>query len=207
MFVNMEDKGISRVQMAWPPVGRQYKVTSFSKILGLNCIKIKLKLELERKCITHGINLQTLRLLFPFLNEDTLVMIRQYRYPLRKVLLEFPAGHIEDGEEGEKTDKRELLEETGYIAKEIQHVYKYHPSVSKSRQLVHIYEFATVEDYIDYTKAVATTIKSALTNESVKRQEAVWNIVREQVRKRHTTANKSVRMDNECICIAAKKPW
>jgi ADP-ribose pyrophosphatase YjhB (NUDIX family) len=133
-------------------------------------------------------------------------MIRQYRYPLRKVLLEFPAGHIEDGEEGEKTDKRELLEETGYIAKEIQHVYKYHPSVSKSRQLVHIYEFATVEDYIDYTKAVATTIKSALTNESVKRQEAVWNIVREQVRKRHTTANKSVRMDNECICIAAKKP-
>ena len=75
----------------------------------------------------------------PFLNEDTLVMIRQYRYLLRKVLLEFPAGHIEDGEDAEKTAKRELLEETGYIAKEIQHVYTYHPSVSKSRQLVHIY--------------------------------------------------------------------
>jgi NUDIX domain len=35
--------------------------------------------------------------------------------------------------------KRELLEETGYIAKEIQHFYTYHPSISKSRQLVHIF--------------------------------------------------------------------
>jgi hypothetical protein len=75
-----------------------------------------------------------------------------------------------------------------------------------SERLNVTYEFATVEDYINYTKAIATTIKSALSNESVKRQEAVWNRVREQVRKRHTTANKSVRMDNECICIAAKKP-
>ena len=75
----------------------------------------------------------------PFLNEDTLVMIRQYRYPLRKVLLEFPAGHIENGEYAEKTAKRELLEETGYLANEIQYIYTYHPSVSKSRQLVHIF--------------------------------------------------------------------
>jgi ADP-ribose pyrophosphatase len=75
----------------------------------------------------------------PFLNEDNIVMIRQYRYPLRKVLLEFPAGHIENGEEAKKTAKRELLEETGYLANEIQYVYTYHPSVSKSRQLVHIF--------------------------------------------------------------------
>jgi ADP-ribose pyrophosphatase len=75
----------------------------------------------------------------PFLNKDTIVMIRQYRYPLRKVLLEFPAGHIENGEDAEKTAKRELLEETGYLSNEIQYIYTYHPSVSKSRQLVHIF--------------------------------------------------------------------
>ncbi|PWU82275.1 MAG: hypothetical protein DLM72_02605 [Candidatus Nitrosopolaris wilkensis] len=78
-------------------------------------------------------------IIVPFLNKDTLVMLRQYRYPLHKVLLEFPAGHIEKGENIENTAKRELLEETGYLAKEIQHVYTYHPSVSKSRQLVHIF--------------------------------------------------------------------
>ena len=75
----------------------------------------------------------------PFLYNDTLVMVRQYRYPLHKVLLEFPAGHIEKNEDAEKTARRELLEETGYHAKEIEGLYAYHPSVSISKQLVHIF--------------------------------------------------------------------
>lgn len=75
----------------------------------------------------------------PFLEKDNLVMIRQYRYPLGKVLLEFPAGHIERGEAAAKTAKRELLEETGYIANRIDYMYTYHPSVSKSSQLVYIF--------------------------------------------------------------------
>lgn len=77
--------------------------------------------------------------IIPFISENALIMIRQYRYPLRKVLLEFPAGHIEENEDAEKTAKRELLEETGYIANKIQYVYSYHPSVSKSRQIVHVF--------------------------------------------------------------------
>jgi hypothetical protein len=67
--------------------------------------------------------------------------------------------------------------------------------------------------YIDYTKAVAAPIKSMLSKESVKRQEEISNIVREQVRNNYTTGagdgdttNQPVRMDNECICVAAKKP-
>lgn len=75
----------------------------------------------------------------PFLEKDNLVMIRQYRYPLGKVLLEFPAGHIEYGEAAANTAKRELLEETGYIANRIEYMYTYHPSVSKSSQLVYIF--------------------------------------------------------------------
>jgi ADP-ribose pyrophosphatase len=75
----------------------------------------------------------------PFLKKNNLVMIRQYRYPLGKVLLEFPAGHIECGEAAAKTAKRELLEETGYIANRIDYMYTYHPSVSKSSQLVYIF--------------------------------------------------------------------
>jgi ADP-ribose pyrophosphatase len=76
----------------------------------------------------------------PFLDDNTLIMIKQFRYPLQKILLEFPAGHIESGENMMTTAKRELLEETGYFAMVIEHVYSYHPSVSKSMQLVHLFK-------------------------------------------------------------------
>lgn len=75
----------------------------------------------------------------PFLDDKQLVMIRQYRYPLDKVMLEFPAGHIEKGEDPIATARRELKEETGFGAKKVKHVYAYHPSVSKSRQTVHVF--------------------------------------------------------------------
>ena len=76
----------------------------------------------------------------PFLSYDTLVMIRQYRYPLDKVLLEFPAGHVEAGEDPALTAARELEEETGYSAARIEHVYRYHPSVGRSNQVVHVFK-------------------------------------------------------------------
>jgi ADP-ribose pyrophosphatase len=75
----------------------------------------------------------------PFLDNDRLVMITQYRYPVDKVLLEFPAGHVETGEEPQNTAARELEEETGYKAEKIECIYKYHPSVSRSKQTVHVF--------------------------------------------------------------------
>ena len=67
-------------------------------------------------------------------------MIKQYRYPLGKVLLEFPAGHVEGDEEPLQTAKRELQEETGYKAGKIERIYRYHPSVSRSNQNVHVFK-------------------------------------------------------------------
>jgi ubiquinone/menaquinone biosynthesis C-methylase UbiE len=75
----------------------------------------------------------------------------------------------------------------------------------KHEELIVTFEFATVEDYINYTKAVASTIKTMLSKESVKRQEEVWNIVTEQVRNNYASAPVPVRIDNECICVTAKK--
>jgi len=50
--------------------------------------------------------------------ELKLVLVRQYRYPVQKVLLEFPAGKLEAGEDTLACGMRELKEETGYVARE-----------------------------------------------------------------------------------------
>jgi ADP-ribose pyrophosphatase len=82
----------------------------------------------------------------PFLDDQTLILVKQYRYPLHKTLLEFPVGHIENGEDPKDTAVRELAEETGYHAKQIEYVYTYHPSVSKTRQFVYIFKAKAVTE-------------------------------------------------------------
>ncbi len=52
----------------------------------------------------------------PLLGDGRLVMERQYRYPLARVMLEFPAGKLDAGETVQQCAQRELLEETGYRA-------------------------------------------------------------------------------------------
>ncbi|CAD5374458.1 ADP-ribose pyrophosphatase [Rubrivivax sp. A210] len=54
----------------------------------------------------------------PILDDGRLVMVRQYRYPIAKVLLEFPAGKRDPGETTLACAMRELAEETGYTARE-----------------------------------------------------------------------------------------
>lgn len=54
----------------------------------------------------------------PMLDDGRLVLVRQHRYPVGKVLLEWPAGKLEPGEDQLLCAQRELLEETGYTARE-----------------------------------------------------------------------------------------
>lgn len=102
----------------------------------------------------------------PFLDRQKLLMIRQYRYPIGKVMLEFPAGHVDSGEDPAETAARELEEETGYVAKKIEYMYRYHPAVSRTRQLVHVFKAtglakggATRHDRGEHIKMKTVTIK------------------------------------------------
>ena len=54
----------------------------------------------------------------PLLDDGRLVMERQFRYAVGRVLLEFPAGKLDAGESPQACGQRELLEETGYQARE-----------------------------------------------------------------------------------------
>lgn len=50
-------------------------------------------------------------------DEETILMVKQYRYPIKQVSIELPAGRLEPGEDPDLAIKRELEEETGYVAK------------------------------------------------------------------------------------------
>jgi len=54
----------------------------------------------------------------PILDDDRLVLVRQHRYPVDRVLLEFPAGKRDAGESTLACAMRELAEETGFTAAE-----------------------------------------------------------------------------------------
>jgi ADP-ribose pyrophosphatase len=56
-------------------------------------------------------------LVVPQLEDGGVVFIRQFRYPVGRVLLELPAGRIDPGEDPEACARRELREETGYEAR------------------------------------------------------------------------------------------
>ena len=68
-----------------------------------------------------------------------LLFERQHRYPLRRAILELPAGKIDPGEDIHNTAVRELLEETGHSATEWRYLGVMHPCVGYSDERIEIF--------------------------------------------------------------------
>lgn len=62
-------------------------------------------------------------------DDAQIVLERQYRYPLQREFIELPAGKIDAGEDDLSCAKRELMEETGYAAREWQYVTTLYPCI------------------------------------------------------------------------------
>lgn len=71
--------------------------------------------------------------------DGKVILIKQFRKPIEKVIMEIPAGKIEKGEEPYSTAVRELKEETGYTAGKIEYLTKFYPSVGYSSEAIYIY--------------------------------------------------------------------
>jgi ADP-ribose pyrophosphatase len=77
--------------------------------------------------------------MIPMLDDGRIVLERQYRYPVDRVLIELPAGKIDPGEDRLACAKRELLEETGYTAAEWAFAGQLHPVISYSTEFIDIW--------------------------------------------------------------------
>lgn len=73
------------------------------------------------------------------LDNGKLLFERQYRYPLRQVFVELPAGKIDAGEHMLDTARRELREETGYKARTWWHLGTMHPCIGYSNERIEIF--------------------------------------------------------------------
>jgi ADP-ribose pyrophosphatase len=75
----------------------------------------------------------------PFLDVETVVLIRQYRYVARGVFWEMPTGGVHAGESLEAAAQRELGEEIGYRAARLTPIVSYHTSKSVVDETAHLF--------------------------------------------------------------------
>jgi ADP-ribose pyrophosphatase len=73
------------------------------------------------------------------LDNGNLIMERQYRYAPQREFIELPAGKIDAGEDALLTAQRELLEETGYVAREWLHLTTVWPCIGYADERMEYY--------------------------------------------------------------------
>ena len=75
----------------------------------------------------------------PLLADGQVLLVRQYRYPLHRAFIEFPAGKIDPGESPRQTAERELIEETGYRAGNFTELTTIHNAIGYSDERIVLY--------------------------------------------------------------------
>ena len=100
-------------------------------------------------------------------------MVRQYRYALGKEMLEFCAGKMEKGENPDDAIAREVVEETGYDAKDIEYYGYIIPTCGYCDEKIHLYfgikdhkygQHLDVDERIELEKYTFKEIKEMIKN-------------------------------------------
>lgn len=78
-------------------------------------------------------------MILPLFDDGTVLVEKQFRYPLGRVLTEYPAGKLDPGEDPVVCAHRELLEETGYSASQMTFLTRINPVISYSTEFIDLY--------------------------------------------------------------------
>lgn len=77
--------------------------------------------------------------ILPLVDDDHVCLIRNYRIAVDKTLIELPAGTLETGEDPAITAARELIEETGYRAQQVEKLREFTMSPGILNERMHLY--------------------------------------------------------------------
>ena len=100
----------------------------------------KVKLPNGRTVSITFINHPGAVIIAPFLNKDTVVMMRQFRPALNKYIYELPAGTLDPNEALAVCARRELLEETGLKTRKLTRLGSIYPVPGYSTEVIHIFK-------------------------------------------------------------------
>ncbi len=78
-------------------------------------------------------------------NNGKILLVKQYRYPYEKELLELPAGKLNPGENPAETAIRELEEEGGIKCKKVEKLFEVYPSPGYTNEIIYIYKATDFE--------------------------------------------------------------
>jgi len=71
--------------------------------------------------------------------DDNVLLVKQFRQPVEKELLEIPAGGIEEGEDPVDTVRREMREETGYLPRKVEALGGFYSAPGFCTEYLHLY--------------------------------------------------------------------
>lgn len=75
----------------------------------------------------------------PVTNEGNVILVKQFRYPFQKFLLEAPAGKLEKNEDSYTCAERELTEETGFSSDKITKLGEIYTTPGFCNEILHLY--------------------------------------------------------------------
>jgi len=125
------------------PVRKRARILESKTIFRGRVVKLKVErvvepgeVETTREVVCHPGSV----VVVPHLPDGRLILVRQYRHAVQESLWELVAGGMEPGETPRQSARRELLEETGYLARVLKPFLEFYPSPGLLSEKMHLVE-------------------------------------------------------------------